>query len=232
MYGYESWTINKSWVVKNWCFWIVVLEKTHERESLGQRGDPKEISCECSLEGLMLKLRLQYFGHLMRRTDSSEKTLMLGKIEGGRRRGWQRMRCRGWDVCMASPTQWTWVWVNSGSWRWTGRPGVLQSMGLQRVRHDWAIELNWIETGDSKSEHWHFRNQCTKMEQNEWIQFRWPLYLLWTRIPFKKWKSLHSQEKSLKCNTWMQSQKWQKDLCLIPKQTIQGHSNPSICPNH
>ena len=92
MYGYESWTINKSWVVKNWCFWIVVLEKTHERESLGQRGDPKEISCECSLEGLMLKLRLQYFGHLMQRMNSFEKTLMLGKIEGGRRRGRQRMR--------------------------------------------------------------------------------------------------------------------------------------------
>ena len=64
----------------------------------------KEISPECSLEGLMLKLKLQYFGHLMRRTDSFEKTLMLGKIEGGRRRGWQR-----WDDWMASPTQWTWV---------------------------------------------------------------------------------------------------------------------------
>ena len=71
----------------------MVLEKTHERESLGQRGDPKEISCECSLEGLMLKLRLQYFGHLMQRTDSLEKTLMLGKIEGRGRRGRQRMRC-------------------------------------------------------------------------------------------------------------------------------------------
>ena len=70
----------------------MVLEKTHERESLGLRGDPKEISCECSLEGLMLKLRLQYFGHLMQRMNSFEKTLMLGKIEGGRRRGRQRMR--------------------------------------------------------------------------------------------------------------------------------------------
>ena len=64
----------------------------------------KEISPECSLEELMLKLKLQYFGHLMRRADSLEKTLVLGKIEGRRRRGWQRMRC--W---MASPTQWTWV---------------------------------------------------------------------------------------------------------------------------
>ena len=80
----------------------------------------------------------KYFVHLMWRTDSFEKTLMLGKIEGGRRRGQQKMRC--W---MASPTQWTWVWVNSGSWWWTGRPGVLQSMESQKVGHDWATELNW-----------------------------------------------------------------------------------------
>ena len=98
----------------------------------------KEISPEYSLVGLMLKLKLQYFGHLMRRVDSFEKTLMLGKIEGRRRRGW------GWDGWMASPAQWTWVWVNSGSWWWTGRPGVLWFMGSQRVRHDWVTELNWI----------------------------------------------------------------------------------------
>ena len=98
----------------------------------------KEISPECSLEGLMLKLKLQSFGHLIWRTDSLEKTLILGKIEGGRRRGWQKMR---W---LDGITQWAWVWVNSGSWWWTGRPGMLQSMGSQRVRHDWAIELNWM----------------------------------------------------------------------------------------
>ena len=78
----------------------------------------------------MLKLKLQYFGHLMGRNDSLEKTLMLGKIKGRRRRGWQRMRC--W---MVSLTWWTWVWVSSGSWWWTGKPGLLQSMGAQsRVR--------------------------------------------------------------------------------------------------
>ena len=87
----------------------------------------------------MLKLKLQYFGHLMQRTDSSEKTLMLGKIEG-RRKGDNR----GWDGWMASPTRWTWVWINSESWWWTGRPGVLWFMGLQRVGHDWAIELYWM----------------------------------------------------------------------------------------
>ena len=83
----------------------------------------------------MLKVKLQYFGHLMQRADSFEKTLMLGKT-GGRRRG-QRMR---W---LDGITQWTWVWVNSRSWWRTGRPGVLQSMGSQRVRHDWA--RNWTE---------------------------------------------------------------------------------------
>ena len=215
----------------------------------------KEITLGCSLEGLMLKfLKLQYFGHLMQRVNSLEKTLMLGKIEGWRRRGWQRMRwlvgindwidmslsklqvlvmdrkvwhasvhgvaksqtqmndwtelteaqmsqclerkkwtkltqreidnlnihwkdwcwssntlatwCEelahwkrpwfwerlkagregnniGWDGWMPSLTWWTWVWVNSGSWWWTGRPGVLRFLGSQRVGHDWATELNW-----------------------------------------------------------------------------------------
>ena len=85
----------EGWALKNWCFWTVVLEKTLET-SLDckeiQPVHPKEISPEYSLEGLMLKLKLQYFGHLMQRIDSSEKTLMLEKIEGGRRKGRQRMR--------------------------------------------------------------------------------------------------------------------------------------------
>ena len=94
----------------------------------------KEISPEYSLEGLILKLKLQYFGHLMWRSDSLEKTLMLRKIEGGRRRGQQRMK---W---LDGTTQWTWVWINSGSWWWTGRPGVLQTMGSQTAGHSWATE--------------------------------------------------------------------------------------------
>ena len=107
----------------------------------------KEINPEYSLEGLMLRLKFQYFGHLMRRTDSFEKTLRMGKIEGGRKRG--RQRCNSW---MASPTKWTWVWVNSGRWWWTGRPGMLWFMGAQRVRHDWVTELNWT---DFLSHVWH-----------------------------------------------------------------------------
>jgi len=98
----------------------------------------KEISPGCSLEGLMLKLKLQHFGHLKWRVDALEKTLRLGGIGGRRRRGRQRMN--GW---MASPTQWTWVWVNSKSWWWTEGPGMLRFMGSQRVGHNWATELNW-----------------------------------------------------------------------------------------
>ena len=99
-YGFSSshvwmWELDykESWAPKNWCFCTVVLEKTLESPlDCKDQSILKEISPECSLEGLMLNLKLQYFGHLMRRTDSFEKTLMLGKIEGRRRRGWQRMR--------------------------------------------------------------------------------------------------------------------------------------------
>ena len=84
----------ESWALRDWCFWTVVLEKTLESPLHCKEIQPvlKEISPGCSLEGLMLKLKLQYFGHLMQRADSYENTIMLGKIEGRRRRGWQRMR--------------------------------------------------------------------------------------------------------------------------------------------
>ena len=101
-YGFSSshvwmWELDgeENWVLKNWCFWTVVLEKTLESPLDFKEIQPvhlKEINPGCSLEGLMLKLKLQYFGHLMRRVDSLEKTLILGGIGGRRRRGWQRMR--------------------------------------------------------------------------------------------------------------------------------------------
>ena len=130
----ERWRID---AFKLWC-WRILLRVPWTAWRSNQ-SILKKISLEYSLEGLMLKLKLQYFGHLMRRTDSLEKTLMLGKIEVRRRRGWQRVR---W---MASPTWWTWVWASSGSWWWTGMPGLLWFMGSQRVRHDWVTELNWTD---------------------------------------------------------------------------------------
>ena len=151
-YGCESWTIKKAKCQRIdafglWC-WRGLL-RVSWTETRSNQSILKEINPEYSLEGLMLKMKPQYFGHLMWRADSLEKTLMLGKIEGGRRGRQDKMV--GWhhpfneDGWMASPTQCTWVWVNSGSWWWTGRPGVLQSMGLQRVGHDWVTELNWTE---------------------------------------------------------------------------------------
>ena len=129
----------ESWALKNWCFWTVVLEKTLEspldcKES--QLVNPKGNQSWIFLEGLILKLKLQYFGHLMWRTNSLEKTLMLGSLKAG-----GEGDDRGWDGWMASPTWWTWVWVASGSWWWTRKPGMLQSLGSQRVRHDWETEL-------------------------------------------------------------------------------------------
>ena len=111
----------------------------------------KEISPGIPLEGMKLKLKLQYFGHLMRRLDSLEKTLMLGGIGAGGEGDDRR-----WDGWMASWTRWTWVWVNSRRWWWTGRPGVLRFMGLQRVGHDWATELNCTELRHLHNSHFFF----------------------------------------------------------------------------
>ena len=149
-YGFSSghvwmWDLDceESWAQKNWCFWTVVLEKTLESPldcKEIQPVHPQGDQSWCSLEELMLKLKLQYFGQLMPRLDSLEKTLMLGRIEG-RRKGDDR----GWDGWVASLTWWTWVWVDSRSWWWTGRPGVLQfirSQICQTRLSDWT-ELNW-----------------------------------------------------------------------------------------
>ena len=139
----DSWTVKKAErrridAFELWCWRRLLRVPWTERRS--NQSILKEISPGYSLEGMMLKLKLQYFGHLMWRADSLEKTLMLGKIED---RG--EGDDQGWDGWMASLTQWTWVWVNSRSWSWTGRPGMLRFMGSQRVGHDWATELNWTD---------------------------------------------------------------------------------------
>ena len=143
MYGCESWTVKKAECQRMdafelWCWRRLLRVPWTARRS--NQSILKEISPGSSLEGLMLKLKLQYFGHLMQRADSLEKTLMLKAGEEGGDRGWD-----GW---MALSTRWTWVWVDSRSWWWTGRHGVLQFMGLQRVGHDWVTKLNWTEHGD------------------------------------------------------------------------------------
>ena len=134
----------ESWALKNWCFWTVVLEKTLESpldfkviQPVHPKGDQPWV-----FTGM---------------TDVEAETPILWPPDAKswliwKDPDWERLRAggegdnRGWDGWMASLTQWTWVWVNSGSWWWTVRPGVLQSMGLQRVGHDWATELNWTES--------------------------------------------------------------------------------------
>ena len=134
MYRCESWIVKKAKcqkidVFELWCWRRLLRVPWTARRS--NQSILEEISPGCSLEGLMLKLKLQYFGHLMRRVDSLEKTLMLGGIGGRRRRGPQRMRwlngiSNSMDMGLCKPR----------SWWWTGRPGMLQIMGLQKVRHD------------------------------------------------------------------------------------------------
>ena len=148
MYGCESWTIKKAecWrtdAFEVWCWRRLLRVPWTARRS--NKSILKEISLECSLKGLMLKLKLQYFGHLMWRADSLEKTLMLGKIEGRRRGGRQRMRW--WDgiIDLMDMSLSKLREMVKG----TGKPGMLQSMGLQTVRHDWTteqqqqIDFNW-----------------------------------------------------------------------------------------
>ena len=133
----------ESWALKNWCFWTVVLEKNlecpldcKEIQSVHSKGDQSWV----------------FFG----RTDAKAETPILWPPHAkcwliGKDWCWEGLGAggegddRGWDGWMASPTRWTWVWVNSGSWWWRGRPGVLQFMGSQKVGHDWATELNWTE---------------------------------------------------------------------------------------
>jgi len=133
----------ESWVPENWCFWTVVLEKTVESPL-----DCKEIQ-PVHPKGD------QSWVHRKDWCWSGNSKTLATTCEGLTH--WKRLWClealgaggegddKGWDGWMASPTQWTWVWVNSGSWWWTGRPVVLQFMGSQRVGRDWATELNWTE---------------------------------------------------------------------------------------
>ena len=142
MYGCESWTIKKAehwriYAFELWCWGRLLRVPCTARRS--NQSILMEIIPGFSLEGQMLKLKLQYFGHLMQRYGSFQKTPMLGKIEGRRRRGQQRMR---WLDGITDSIDMN--LSNSGRWWWTGWPDMLRSMGSQIVRHDWATELKAV----------------------------------------------------------------------------------------
>ena len=143
MYGCESWTVKKAEhrridAFALWCWRRLLRVPWTARRS--NQSIVKEISPECSLEGLMLKLKLSYFGHLMRRTHSLEMTLILGKIEGRRRTEDKMVGLISFR--MSFLIQWTWVWACSGRcWR-TGKPGMLQFMELQ----SWKWLSDWTTT--------------------------------------------------------------------------------------
>ena len=203
MYGCESWTIKKAEsrridAFQLWCWRRLLRVPWTTRRS--NQSILKEISPK---EGLMLKLKLQYFGHMMQRTNSFKKTLILGKTEGRRRRGRQRMR---WFL--ASPMRWTWVWANSRSWWWTGKPGVLQSMGLHRVGHDWATELNW-------SFNFHFLSSAIYPLISLMSDPLWSLEL-WSSRLHCPWDS-PGKDNGLCCHFLLQGifQTWGSNPCLI-----------------
>ena len=143
IYGCESWTTKKAKqgridAFELWCWRRLLRVPWTARRS--NQFIWKEISPVCSLEGLMLKLKLQYFGDRCKEMTHLKRPWC-----------WERLRAggegndRGWGGWMASLTQWTQVWASSRSQWWTGKPGVLESVGSQRVGHDWATELNWTE---------------------------------------------------------------------------------------
>ena len=150
-YGFSSghvwmWGLDykESWALKNWCFWTVVLEKTfdstldcEEIQPVDPKGDQSWVFTG--------KTHVEAVTPILWLPDGN--SWLIGKDpDAGKDWGQGKGDIRGWDGWMASPTWCTWVWVNSRSWWRTGRPGKLQSMGLQRVRHDWMTELNWVIT--------------------------------------------------------------------------------------
>ena len=185
----------ESWASKNRCFWTVVLEKILESPL-----DCKEIqpvhpkgNQSYSLEAMMLKLKLQYFGTWCEELTDWKRLWCWERLKAGR-----EGEDRGWDGWMASPTQWTWVWASSRSWWWAGRPGVLQSMGSQRVRHDWETELNWSCV---------FTFSFLRVHHREWLQgveVVW--WLLDGRYSFPQTHQLTLEE----CNHW-----WLWHPCLF-----------------
>ena len=139
MYGCESWTVKKAEHRRTDAFELRCWRRLSRVPWTARRSNQsilKEISPGISLEGMKLKLKFQYFGHSCEELTHWKRLWCWEGLEAG-----GEGDDRGWDGWMASLTQWMWVWVNPGSWWWTGRPGVLPFMGSQRVGHDWATEL-------------------------------------------------------------------------------------------
>ena len=213
IYGCESW-IKKAEhqridAFALWCWrWLLRIPWTARRCN---QSILKEISPEYSLKGLTLKLKVQYFGHLMWRTESFEKTLMLGKIEVRRRRGWQRMRwldgiTDSMDMSLSGLSL-SWSW-----WR-TGRLGVLQSMGLQKIGHDWATELTsgpfpFKPAQASFTQYWTINNDSRNPHSCNTMPLLPLLFLPQPQFPRgetnKFFNSLNSVPRySLNCHSWL-----------------------------
>ena len=169
MYGCERWTVKKAEcrridAFELWCWRRLLRVPWTARRS--NRSILKEIGPGISLEGMMLKLKSNTLATSWG-VDSLEKALMLGGTGAG-----GEVNDREWDGWMASPTQWTWVWVNSESWWWTGRPGVLRFMGSQRVGHDWAPDLIWSD----------LNYYLTYMQSTTWETLGWVKHKLESRL--------------------------------------------------
>ena len=211
MYGCETSTIKKAerWRIdafELWC-WRTLLRVPWTARRYKQ-SILKEVSPGRLLERLMLKLKLQYFSHLMWRADSFIRPWCWERLRAGGGKGDNR----GWDGWRASPTQWTSTWVDSSSWWWIGRPGVLRFTGSQRVRHDWATELNWtnesnIRNMKAKEVSWNMSQvQCQKpgshrgwkprkyLKSLDWNATRvsWFLLRFWPFLPLTEPTSSHS----------------------------------------
>ena len=134
----------ESWAQNNWCFWTVVLEKTLENPLDSKETQPVHPKGNQSwiFTG---RTAAEAETPILWPPDANNWLLLKDPKVGKDWRQEEKGTTEWGDGWMASPSQWTWVWVNSGSWWWSGRPGVLQSMGWQRVGHDWATELNWMK---------------------------------------------------------------------------------------
>ena len=197
----------ESWVQKNWCFWTVVLEKT-----LASPLDCKEI------QPVHPKGNQSWV--FIGRTDveaetpilwlPDAKSWLIGKDpDAGKDWGQEEKSTTGWDGWMASPTQRTWVWVNSGSWWWAERPGVLQSMGSQRVKHDWATELNWTE--NILLYNWYYHNiinQPWKSERSD------------NTFQVIKEKNCQTRQYCIPTETILQESRWNQDRLIWGKTKI------------